>query len=134
MRSIGIRVEPSGVTFAIYDSENREIINIEKLIIPKALDVPEQLKFIRSNILDILREYGIERAGIRITEPNAQRMNIPRIQIEGVIQETFASSPVNSYFTGQISSISSKLGFNRSDFKKYIDNTMIYLITTDRTS
>lgn len=126
MISIGLRTEPKKVTFAIYDSEEEVIINLEKLIIPKSLDVPEQLKFIRLNLLDIIREYKIDVAGIRITESNAQTVNIDRIQIEGVIQEAFASSSINSYFIGQISSISSKLGFDRLDFKKYIDNSLEY--------
>jgi hypothetical protein len=128
MRSIGIRVEPKSITFAVYDFDSAEIVNIEKLNVPKALDIPERLKFIRSNMLDIFREFDIKRAGIRITESNSQHLNIARLQIEGVIQEAIASSCVESYYTGQISNISAKLGFNRSDFKKYLEGEMDYEI------
>jgi hypothetical protein len=79
-------------------------------------------------MLDIFREFDIKRADIRITESNSQHLNIARLQIEGVIQEAIASSCVESYYTGQISNISAKLGFNRSDFKKYLEGEMDYEI------
>ena len=128
MISIGLRVEPKKITFAIIDLEKNEILNIEKLIVPISLDVPEQLKYIRLNLLDIISEYNVNVAGIRITESNAQTPNVERIQIEGVIQEAFASSSIEKYFIGQISSISAKLGFPRGDFKKYVENSLIFNI------
>lgn len=124
MRTIGIRVEPKKVTFVIYDDDSGEILNIEGIKVPKALDTPEALKYIRSNLLDVIVEYGIHRAGIRVTEPNARSPNISRIQIEGVIQEALASSNVEAYFRGQISNISSRLGIERRDFKQYIDGQL----------
>lgn len=124
MRTIGIRVEPKKVTFVVYDADAGEIMNIEGIKVPRALDVPEALKYIRSNILDVIVEYRIQRAGIRVTEPNAQRMNISRIQIEGVIQEALASSGVEAYFRGQISSLASRLGIERGQFKKYLDGNL----------
>ncbi|RUM92662.1 MAG: hypothetical protein DSZ27_02605 [Thiomicrospira sp.] len=126
MNYIGLRVEPKTVTFAVYELEENAITNIEKLNVPLALETPEQLKFIRSNILDIFREFQISRVGIKITEPNSQHLNISRLQIEGVIQEAIASSQVDYYYTGQISTISSKLQFPRTDFKKYITNELNY--------
>ena len=126
MQTIGIRCTPSEVVFAVYDSEERVIVNNEKIKIPAAMEVPTALKFIRSNLLDVLREYDIQRAGIRITEPSAQRINIPRVQIEGVIQEAFASSSVEKYYVGQISSISARLKIVRADFKRYINGELDY--------
>ncbi|WP_197971404.1 hypothetical protein [Citrifermentans bremense] len=101
-------------------------MNNEKIKIPAAMEIPTALKFVRSNLLDVLREYDIQRAGIRVTEPNAQQFNVPRIQIEGVIQEAFASSSVEGYYVGQISSISARLGIQRADFKKYISGELEY--------
>lgn len=126
MRSIGIRVQPTAVTFAIYDSEENAFINIETLKVPKALTVPEGLKYVRNSILDILREYGISKAGIRIVESNSQRVDVTRVQIEGVIQETFASSTLEGYFCGQISNISSRIGIARTDFKKYVQGELLF--------
>jgi hypothetical protein len=121
---MGIRAAPKNITFAIYDSDERRLINVEDIKVPLAFTIPDALKYIRSNLLDILREYQVSRAGIRVTESNAQRLNIDRIQIEGVIQEAFASSALKYYYVGQISSISARIGIERSDFKKYINGQL----------
>jgi hypothetical protein len=121
MITLGIRSKPDSVTFAIFNSQASNVINVEKVKIPKALSTPEALKYLRNTILDILREYSVEKAGIRITESNSKRLDIDRIQIEGVIQEAFASSNLASYYCGQISSISARIGINRSDFKRFVD-------------
>lgn len=121
MRALGIRAAPTMVTFVVYDSTTAEILNVEGMRIPAAFAMPDALKYVRNNLLDILREYEIESAGIRITEPSAQTPNHARIQIEGVIQEAFASSTLARYYVGQISSISTRIGIVRSDFKRYVD-------------
>lgn len=41
--------------------------------------------------------------------------------MEGVVQEAFASSELKSYYVGQISSISSRIGIKRSSFKEIVD-------------
>ncbi|WP_345867233.1 hypothetical protein [Shewanella algae] len=126
MNTLGIRVKPCSVVIAIYDSEENAIVNVEEIKIPKALPTPEALKYIRNSILDILREFNIEKAGLRIVESNSQTLNIRRIEIEGVIQEAFASSMLSGYFCGQISTIAAKLEMKRADFKLYIDGNKTY--------
>lgn len=126
MITIGIRAAPKIVTFAVYDSAAPRILNVEEIKIPAALTVPEQLKYVRSNLLDILREYKVERAGIRETEPSSQHLNIHRIQMEGVIQEAFASSELSGYYVGQISSISARLRIDRTAFKPFVDGDVDY--------
>lgn len=121
MNTLGIRVKPDSVIIAVYNSAERQIINVEVIKIPKALPIPEALKYIRNNVLDILREFNIIRAGLRIVESNSKMLSIPRIEIEGVIQEAFASSMLNAYYCGQISTIASKLDIPRADFKKYVE-------------
>jgi hypothetical protein len=121
MRTIGIRAAPREVTFAVYDHEAKSVINVEGIRIPAALSVPENLKYIRSNLLDILREYEIGKAGVRTTEPSAQQLSIERIQIEGVIQEAFASSMLTAYYAGPIATIAAKLKINRTAFKEIVD-------------
>jgi hypothetical protein len=124
MRTIGLRATPKAVIFVIFDTDTNEILNVEGIKIPSAFPIPDALKFVRNNLLDVLREYDVQLAGIRVTEPTARSLSIDRIQIEGVIQEAFASSSLVNYYTGQISSISSRLGIPRADFKKYIDGTL----------
>jgi septum formation topological specificity factor MinE len=120
MITIGIRAEPKGLTFAVYDSDAARVVNVEMIRIPAAFRQPEGLKYVRSNILDVLREYAVVRAGVRVTEPNAQSISIERVQIEGVVQEAFASSMVEAYYVGQISSISARLGIDRTEFKPLV--------------
>jgi hypothetical protein len=119
--TIGIRAAPKVVTFAIYDSLSNAIQNVEEIKIPAAFSIPASLKYVRSNILDVLREYNVEKAGVRVTEPSAQTLRIERIQIEGVIQEAFASSSLTDYYVGQISSISARLGIDRALFKPMVE-------------
>ncbi|GMN14859.1 hypothetical protein [Altererythrobacter sp. MTPC7] len=121
MITIGIRAAPSAVTFAIYDDVKDEIINLDQITVPVALDTPDMLKYLRCHLLDILREYEVSFAGIRATEPSAQRANIGRIEIEGVIMESFASSDLEGYYIGHVSSIMSRLGVPRTDFKLFVD-------------
>jgi hypothetical protein len=127
VNTIGIRVKPSSVIIAIHDSVENSIVNVESIKIPKALSTPEALKYVRNSILDILREYKITKAGLRIVEGNSKTIVIRRIEIEGVIQEAFASSMLSAYFCGQISKISAKLEIPRADFKRYIDGELEYV-------
>lgn len=124
MRTLGVRAAPSSVVFVILDTDQMAIINVEEIKIPVAFSRPDALKYVRNNILDILREYQVSKAGIRVTEPNAQSLSIDRIQIEGVIQEAFASSNLDAYYVGQISSISARIGIPRGDFKKYVSGEL----------
>lgn len=126
MRTIGIRVKPREIVFTVYDSATNSLVTVESVKLPKALSVPESLKHARNSILDILREFKIERAGIRITESTSQQLSIERIQIEGVVQEAFASSNLDSYYCGQIASISSRIELPRADFKRVVEGTLAF--------
>jgi len=126
MRMIGFRVEPVKVTFAVYDEKEKQIINVEALKVPEALELPERLKYIRNNVLDILREYDIQKAVIRVTESSAQRPNKERLQSEAVIQEAFASSQLLKYAVVQIASLAPLINVVRTDIKKYVANDLNY--------
>lgn len=129
MKSIGIRVTPTTIYYSIVELNDGEleIIVTDKINNPKALIVPEQLKFLRNTLCDIINEFKITNACIRITESTAQSTSVIRVYIEGVIQELFASSTIEKYFVGQISNISSNLGIERSDFKPYAEGKKSFL-------
>jgi hypothetical protein len=120
MITLGIRAEPTQATFAIYDSELKSIINIEKIIIPAVLSKPEQLKFARNTILDILREFKVNCAGVRVTEGNAQNKDTGRLFLEAIFMESFASSNISSYFIGRKTSISSKLNISIQEYNEIV--------------
>lgn len=127
--SIGIRANPNEIIYSIVqgDKNNLDIRLIDKIVNPKSLNVPEQLKFLRNTLRDIIMENKVENACIRITESNARTVNIPRIYIEGVIQELIASSTIKKYYIGQISSISAKLSIDRADFKPYVEGKNTFM-------
>lgn len=135
MNILGIRVTPKKIYFSIFDKHNNEFKTIEVIVVPQSLIMPEKLKYIRNNIFDLLREYNVQRAGIKITEGNAQAMNIDRLYIEGVIQETFASSKIESYKTLMLAGMASKLQTSAKELKKFIEKqdnqTEIQMNVTD---
>lgn len=99
---------------------------MDKINTPKALNTPEQLKFLRNTLCDIINEFDITNACIRITEASSKNINIQRVYIEGVIQELFASSTILKYYIGQISNISSYLGIERTMFKPYAEGKEVF--------
>jgi hypothetical protein len=52
------------------------IVNVERIKLPAAFATPDSLKYLRSNLVDVLREFKVEKAGVRATEPNAQNPSI----------------------------------------------------------
>lgn len=121
MRTIGIRAAPAVITFAVVEAETRTVRMFDEIKVPLAFETPDALKYVRSNLLDVLREQDIRKAGIRVTEANAQHMNVGRIQIEGVILEAFASSPLEGFYVGYSSSICGRLGVDRKRFRPLVD-------------
>ena len=99
MRSLGIRAEPKGDVRHLRRSSET---NLERRILdhPQILNKPEQLKFARHSILDILREYQVDVAGIRVAEGNSQNQDADRLYLEAVFMESFASSSIKGYFVG----------------------------------
>lgn len=120
--TIGIRATPKKVVYSVYDAAQNEVVTVDDIIVPLAFDAPDALKYVRSNLLDILREYKVVHAGVRVTEPTSQSLNVTRVQFEGVILEAFASSPLRAYYIGQISSIASRIGVPRDQLKLMIKN------------
>src|SRR5690554_210630 len=108
MAYIGFRASPSKVTFALFN-ENYELTMVDSINIPLALSVPDQLRFIRTTFLDIISEFQIKKAFVRVCEPNTQSKNISRMNIEGVLQELIAGASVEKYMSGQISKITKLL-------------------------
>lgn len=120
MITIGMRASPTELTFAVLNTKKMTVINVEAIVVPLAFEMPQKLKHIRSNLLDVLREYEVKRAGIRLAEPTAQSINVERIYIEGVVQEAFASSDLKGFYTGAIATIAAKIGVDRAAIKRMV--------------
>jgi hypothetical protein len=125
----GIRCTPQKVFYSIIEIKDENSFSLvnQELIIPKSFDIPNKLKYVRKTILDIFKEYQIKRAGIRVTENNAQSPDLFRIMLEAIIQELIASSNVEVYFTGVKGSIASRLGLpNDGSIGFLIDGSNVF--------
>ncbi|MGG3925667.1 hypothetical protein ABET51_06670 [Metabacillus fastidiosus] len=130
MHSIGIRVfaqknKPGKIYYAIVNVDEKEgvleLVKSSYLNIPIALEVPEQLAFVRTNFLAIITQYDVRRAGLRITEAIAKNPIVYRMNIEGVLQELFANSFIEKYGLINIARMSSALSERKENIKKYIE-------------
>lgn len=109
--SIGIRVANEEIFYTIIEKNEKanEIISISSIKIPKALETPESLSYIRNTIITMIQLYNINLAAIRPIEPVAKQSskNNLRINMEGVIQELFANSSIERYILGTSANVSS---------------------------
>jgi Holliday junction resolvasome RuvABC endonuclease subunit len=124
IRSIGIRVSPRTVFYAVVErhQDEAELLTASSLAIPAALETPDQLSFVRTTLLDIMSEYAVRRAGIRVAEHTARQISILRFNLEGVVQELLSSSGVEAFFAGRIATIAALLGErDRSQVKRYFE-------------
>jgi hypothetical protein len=127
MKVIGLRVFSNSVVhYCIIEKLQDDSLNyldISQINIPLSINRPEALNFTRNTLLDILEEYEVKSAVIRIPEfgRTINGTAIERSYIEGVIQESLASSTVDNFLAGQIAELTRIAGFPKTDFKKYAD-------------
>lgn len=118
MNSLGIRVTSEGI---IYQSDPKKFI-FKFYKRPSFLSLPEFLKYIRYNFLDVLIFYKIEYVAIKRIEYNAKNIDFERIAIEGVMQEALASSNILDYFIENKQSLNTinEIGIN---YKKIMNSS-----------
>ncbi len=123
MRSIGFRAAPTQVTYAIVDGDGGayNIITVEALPVPAALLPPNQLHFLRTVLLDVMRDFRVVRAGLRLAEMTPGGADPFRTNVEGVLQELLASSQVRWYFSGRKDRLASLLTLERKQVTRLID-------------
>lgn len=128
MISIGFRASPDAVHYAVLAQEEDAVVvrNVSLIVVPAALHVPEQLRFIRTTLLDVIADYRADRAGIRTAEPIARGLGAARLNIEGVIQELLASGETSTYFAGPIAKIAGLLKLKPSLVKNYMKGSETY--------
>jgi hypothetical protein len=128
MKVIGFRVySDKKIYYCIIEKLADDSINYldcSSIEIPQALNWPEALAYTRNTILDILNLYEIKQTVIRFAELDGA--SLERCYIEGVLQEAIASSPVEKFQTGQISTIASLLHIQRDNFKQLVNNEIVY--------
>lgn len=119
MSSIGFRASNDTVYYGIMKEDGS--FNVGRLTRPKSMEEPAALRYLRTNIQDIISEFEVESAGIRMIEPQARGSFPERRHIEGVILELMANSTVQSYFEGPIATIAKWLEVEREEIKPMRD-------------
>lgn len=125
MVSIGIRATSKEIYYAVLDEENGTV-GIDTIKVPKALDGPGKLSFIRNNLNTLILKCKIKKGAIRVNETIAQTKDPFRIMLEGVILELFAGSTIEKYFLGMAANTSARIASAPAktkvkDLIKYID-------------
>lgn len=124
MNYIGIRVGTTDIYYSIIQKKNSEfdIVSISSVKIPKALNIPEKLAYVRNTLITIIGQYDISYAAMRIIEgaamSNINSSSLFRVNIEGVVQEVFAGSTIRAYDLACNASVSATLG---TSSKKILD-------------
>ncbi len=44
MRTLGVRAEPKQVSFVVFCNKENDLLCVDKIVVPKTLEIPEQLK------------------------------------------------------------------------------------------
>lgn len=128
MISIGIRVTPREIFYSLIEKNGEEyqIISISSIKVPQALDAPCKLSFIRNTLDTIIKQYKVNRAGIKLIEGNARTAvnasTFFRLNLEGVIQEIFANSTVEEYMLGVAANIASRLNIESKPVSKMVED------------
>lgn len=135
MKAIGIRAKAKDIVYCVVEKKDVDgevycyIHANEKLIVPQALEMPDRLSYVRTSFESIIKEYGVENAGIRIAEISSKVNNsvIERTYLEGVIQELLSNCSVDNYFSGRKNTIARLLKSDQKTIGSYIDGeTALY--------
>lgn len=120
---IGFRVSPNEVVFTVVESTDQDGATYhdpQTLVVPAALDGPDLLRFMRTNLLDVLDLYDVDRAVVKAADFHPDRASsTARPHLEGVIQEAVASSRAETYLAGAAPKLAPRLGVSSGVFKNY---------------
>lgn len=125
IRGIGFRAQPKQVDFAVLEvSDEGEfaLIADDSVVIPKSLDLPFRLTYLRTTVGDLLAAFKVDYAGIRVIEGNSDNKQPERIQLEAVIQEALAGSSVRGLFAGRLGGIAARIpgGYSATRLKAIV--------------
>lgn len=129
MIGIGLRVYSNKKIFYTIIEETDESYNflsVDYINVPLAMNEPERLNYIRNTIIDIIAEYDINNALVRVKESlyNVRKKDVERFYIEGVLLESLAGSTISKYKLGQIATITMLINIERKNFKKLAFNEL----------
>lgn len=129
-RAIGFRVTPAVIYYGVIEKEGDsvKIIAAQQIKCPKSFTPPDSLKHIRESVFDLIREHNALFGGIKLIENNSQTKDSFRLNLEGVIQEAFASSTtLKHFFFGAIPKLTGALRIqDKKKLKEIIDGKAVF--------
>jgi hypothetical protein len=133
---IGFRVSPSEVFFTVVESTDSQDAGSyhdpQTLVVPDALDGPDLLRFMRTDLLDVLELYDVDHAVVKTADHHRKgSSNTIRVQLEGVIQEVVANSRVDKYVAGATPKLAPLQDISSDEFKDYKDGTQQFANLSD---
>lgn len=128
MKSLGLRVSPRTIFFCIVElkDEQVDILVTDKIIVPYALETPDKLSFVRILVYTIINQYKIDNAIIRRNEDGIKKVDINRLNIEGVLQELVSNCRIMRYKIYKLSQLGTLLKCSASDLKSCINGDNLY--------
>lgn len=126
MRILGVRAAPKAASFIVYCTDEKRLKCADVVVIPATLATPEKLKYVRNNILDLLRAYDVQLAAIRVAESSSKNLSIDRLYIEAVIQEAFSSSEILNYLVIRKTGLKASLKLTEKQYKDFIGSKMVF--------
>lgn len=91
---IGFRSFPDGFAYVVLQGNQSqpEVVAKDRLCIPKNESWPGCLAWVRKQVSEIVHQFDVDGACIKVVEPKAQSKSAQRYQIEAVIQEYLHSA------------------------------------------
>lgn len=97
MVNIGIKISPEEIYYTVSKdiNNNKEILFSSRIIVPKALDTPDKLSFIRNTLISVIDQYNVQRASLKVPKKDLRNNRlIDLLKLEGVMQELLSTSGV----------------------------------------
>lgn len=128
MITIGLRVSPKNIYFCIAERDLDEvnIIIIDKIVVPMALNIPDKLSYLRILVYTIVNQYEVDNAVIRRIEDNSKTVDLTRVNIEGVLQELISNCRIQKYETCKLAQLGRILEQEVKEIKSCIDGNDIF--------
>lgn len=96
MLAVAIRCTKDKLDWAVVDGACRvaaRIVEQRQVTVP-AGNRGDQLAWVRKEVLELLERHVVETAAVRVAEGGGQSVSLGRSEVEGVVQEAFASGGV----------------------------------------
>ncbi|MGO9052965.1 MAG: hypothetical protein ACLQID_13485, partial [Streptosporangiaceae bacterium] len=93
---VGVRCTKDTLDWVVVDGAERSLASIteQRKVTAPVGQRGGQLAWVRKEVLELLERHAVEAAAVRVAEGGGQSVSLGRSEVEGVVQEAFASAGV----------------------------------------